>query len=160
LIVDYTNTLWTPATKTWANTAIEALRFGIIKAKKNKSKRGQLDLILANDELYRPFLSLLQTEERINVSPENGSSGLYKLGFTEVTNFDGVDITYEYGVPAGVAYGWCMNLVELISTQGELFVPEGPDFDIASQSHRFSIDFIGNLKFEAIRNFVKWMAIS
>lgn len=160
LIVDYTNALWTPSTDTWANTCIEALRFGIIKGKKNKSKRGQLDLILLNDELYRPFLSMLQTEERLNVSPQNGSSGLWKLGFTDITNFDGVDITYEYGVPSAVGYGWCMNLVELISLQGELFVPEGPDYDIASQSHRFSIDFHGNLKFEAIRNFIKWAAVT
>lgn len=29
--------------------------------------------------------------------------------------------------------------------QGQLFVPEGPDYDVASKSWRFSIDFFGNL---------------
>lgn len=159
-IVDYTNSFWGLTSNVWANTCLEALRYGIIKGKKNKSKSGQMDLILANDELYRPFLSRAQLEEQIIVSTNSGSSGLVKLGFGDTMNFDGVDITYEYGVPTGVAYGWCMNQVELQSLQGELFVPEGPDFDIASQSWRFSIDFLGNLKFKAIRNFVKWLAIS
>lgn len=159
-IVDYTNAFWGYTTNNWQNTCLDALRYGIIKGKKNKSKRGQLDLILLNDELYRPFLNKLQLEEHLHVTPQNGSSGLYKLGFTDVQNFDGVDVTYEYGVPANIGYGWCMGLVELMSLQGELFVPEGPDFDISTQSWRFSIDFLGNLKFEAIRNFLKWIAIS
>lgn len=159
-IVDYTNSLWGFSSNVWANTCIPSLRFGIIKGKKNKSKRGQLDLILLNDELYRPFLERLQLEEHLHVQPNNGSSGLWKLGFTDLQNFDGVDVTYEYGVPANVGYGWCMNLVELCSLQSDLFIPEGPDFDISSQSWRFSIDFLGNLKFEAIRNFLKWIAIS
>jgi hypothetical protein len=37
--------------------------------------------------------------------------------------------------------------MELRSMQGQLFVPEGPDYDVASKSWRFSIDFFGNLVF-------------
>ncbi len=169
LLVDYTSTIttnsttgvtgWNAATKTWPNTCIEALRFGIIKGKKNKSKKGQLDLILLNDELYRQWLDKYQAEENLFVQRGDSKTGLYALGFTDVMNFDGCDVGYEYGVPMGVGYGWSMDNMELCSYQGQLFVPEGPDFDIASQSFRFSIDMFGNLKFNP-RYFTKWLAIS
>jgi hypothetical protein len=158
LIVDYKNASWTPQTKTWATTAKEALRFGIIKGKKNKSKKGQLDVVIIDDEMYRQFLGLLDDKERLVVQ-RGDKQGLYALGFTDVVNFDGVDVTSEYGVPPGVGYGWSIQNLELCSLQPQLFVPEGPDFDIATQSYRFSVDFFGNMKFNP-RYFVKWMAIS
>lgn len=145
LIVDYTNTGWSAVTKTWPNTCVEAMRFGIIKGKKNKSKKGMLDLILLNDELYRQFLNSIDPKERLNVKRGDGQ-GMYELGFTDVVNFDGVDITYEYGVPSNLGYGFSMDNMELCCLQGQMFVPTGPDFDIAGQSWRFSIDFFGNLR--------------
>lgn len=160
LIVDYTDTAWSATTKTWPNTCIESLRYGIIKGKKNAAKEEMLDLNLMNDELFRQFQDRLQIEEHINVTKGGGSSGLLKLGFDDIVNFDGVDHTFEYGVPSGVAYGWAMGMVELMSLQSDLFVPQGPDFSIESQSHRFAIMHFGNLKFESIRNFVKWMSIT
>ena len=157
LIVSYTNASWTASTKTWPNTCKEALRFGIVKGKKNKSKKGMLDLILLNDELYRQFEGLLDSEERLIVKRGDKKGSLYALGFEDVVNFEGCDITYEYGVPTTYGYGWSMENLELCSLQGQMFVPEGPDFDIAAQSWRFSIDFFGNLKCNP-RNFVSWGA--
>ncbi len=155
LIVDYTDTAWSPTTKTWPSTCKEALRFGIVKGKKNKSKKGMLDLILLNDELYRQFENLLDSGERLTVKRGDRKGGLYALGFEDVVNFDGVDLTYEYGVPTTVGYGWSMENLELCSLQGQMFVPEGPDFDISSQSWRFSIDFFGNMRCNP-RAFTKW----
>lgn len=146
LVVDYTDTAWAATTKTWPNTCKEALRFGIIKGKKNKSKKGMLDLNLINDELYRQFLGALDANERQMVTRGDSKDGLYALGFTDVVNFDGVDTTYEYGVPENIGYGMSINNMELCSLQGQLFVPEGPDFDIAAQSYRFSIDYFGNMR--------------
>jgi hypothetical protein len=152
LIVSYTNSTgttgtWSSATKTWPNTCKEAMRFGIVKGKKNKSKKGQLDLILHNDELYRQFLNQLDGEERLMVERGTKKGGLVALGFEDVVNFDGVDVSYEYGIPTNNGYGFSMDNMELMSLQPQLFVPEGPDFDIASQSYRFSIDFFGNARF-------------
>jgi hypothetical protein len=159
LVVDYTNASWSAATKTWPNTCLEALRYGIIKGKKNKSKKGMLDLILLNDELYRQFLQALAAEERLVVDRGTAAGGLIALGFEDVVNFDGVEVTYEYGVPPGIGYGWNMENLELMSLQPQMFVPEGPDFDIATQSWRFSIDFFGNMKANP-RYFVSWNPIS
>lgn len=159
LIVDYTDTAWAATTKTWVNTAREALRFGIVKGKKNKSQSGMIDVIIGNDEQYRLFLDNLDQNERTIVSRGGSKNGLYALGFGDVINFEGTDISYEYGVPDGELYGWSMANVELCSLQSELFVPEGPDMDISTQSERFSIDFFGNLKFNP-RYFVKWKNIT
>jgi len=38
-------------------------------------------------------------------------------------------------------------MMELRSQQAQIFVPEGPDQDIASKSWRFSVDFFGNAVF-------------
>ena len=160
MIVDYTNVLWPQATKTWDNTCIDAMRYGLQKVRRNKSKSKQVDCVIHEGELYRKFVTLLQTEERLNVSPQNGSSGLWKLGFTDVTNFDGVDITWEYGITNPYGYGWCMNDVELLCL-GEDFIKTGkPDWDVASQSWRFATIILANLKFKSLRNFVSWKNIS
>ncbi len=155
LLVDYTNTGWTPTTKTWANTCIEALRFGILKSQKNKTTKGRLDTIMLNDELYRLFLGKLDERERIVIQSNASNSTLIKLGFTDVQNFDGVDVTYEYGTPANVGYGLNIDQMELRSMQGQLFVPEGPDYDLAGKSYRFSIDMYGNVTWNP-RYFLKF----
>lgn len=164
LIIDYTSAItnsttngttgWSASTKTWANTCREAMRYGIIKGRKNKTKKGMLDLILLNDELFRLFEEKVETNERVLIQ-SGDPLRLYQLGFTDTINFEGVDVSYEYGVPTNKGYGWSMDNVELCSLQPSLFVPEGPDLDIATQSYRFSIDFFGNAKFQP-RNFAKW----
>jgi len=163
LLVDYTSAIttsstnigWSASTKTWANTCVEALRFGILHSQKNKSQKGMLDFIILNDELYRQFLQQLDAKERIVISRGKASGGLQTLGFTDVTNFDGVDITKEYGVPTTRGYGWNFDHMELKSMQEALWVNDGPDYDIASKSTRFSIDMFGQMSFEP-RYFVKF----
>lgn len=144
LLVNYTGSGWSAATKTWPNTCVEALRFAIIKSMKNKTEKGKLDVFFLNDELYRQFLGLLETKQRIAIQSNTSNSTLLKLGFTDVQNFDGIDITYEYGTPADVGYGINCDQMEIRSMQSQLFVPDGPEYDIASKSWRFAIDFFGN----------------
>jgi len=68
LLISYTNVSWQAAVKAWPNTCKEALRFGIVKAKKNKGKKGMMDLGLFNDELYRQFLGALDGEDSAEMS--------------------------------------------------------------------------------------------
>jgi hypothetical protein len=154
LVVDYTSAIttanggWSASSKTWSNTCKEAMRFGIIKGRKNKSKKGQLDLILLNDELFRQFGNMLDASERLTVEKGSnpGKNSLYSLGFGDAVNFEGVEVSYEYGIPSNLGYGFSMDNCELMSLQPQLFVPVGPDYDISTQSYRFSIDFFGNLR--------------
>jgi hypothetical protein len=157
-IVDYTDTLWTAGTKTWPNTCTEALRYGLIKSKKNKTKKGMLDYITLEDELYRQYIATLDSKQTIYVN-QNQPTGLVSLGFKDVTNFDGVEMTYEYGMPSGVGYGFNLDQAMLMSLQGKLFVVEGPDYDIQTKSWRTSVDFFGNMWWNP-RYQVKWMPIT
>lgn len=164
LVVDYTSANagaagWGASTKTWPNTCLEALRFGIIHGQ-NSKRGGKMDVILTTKALYRQFLDKLQAEEQINVSRGEGSSGLYKLGFTDITNFDGTDVTWEYGPPETTAFGWCLDDLEIMCMEDELIKVVGPDFDMATQSDRFAMRMLGNLRFESIRGFVKWDNVS
>lgn len=169
LIVDYTSAIatssaagttgWAAATKTWANTCLEALRYGIINSQKNKSKEGMLDLITLEGELYRLLKDKLQSEERVNTSP-GGDTGLSKLGFKDTIMIDGVEVTSEYGIPRGVGYGWNIDCVQINSLLDVLIKARGPDYDLASDAYRFAVFVMGNMRFEAIRQFVKWQAVS
>jgi hypothetical protein len=146
LVVDYTDGLFKSGGASWANECVDALAFAIIKSKKSKSARGMLDVFFMDDEMYRALIGSVRDKEQINVN-RGQASGLVSLGFTDVINIDGVDVTWEYGMPPGVGYGYNVDMMELRSQQGQIFVPEGPDFDIATKSWRFSIDFFGNLVF-------------
>lgn len=130
----------------WSLNAVEAVAFAIIKGKKSQSETGKLDVIFVAEAMYQPYLSLLRTKERIIVERNNQVSPLVALGFTDVINQDGTDITWEYGSPSGAAYGFNCDQMQLCSQQAQLFAAEGPDFDIASSSWRWSFDFYGNMK--------------
>lgn len=156
LVVDYTSAVatgsggWAASTKTWPNTCKEAMRFGLQFSRKNKSKRGEVDLIMLDNQLFRQFGTALDSSENIYV--QKGKSGLgdqanlVSLGFGQVINFEGCEVTSEYGMPANVGYGLSLANLEICSMQDTMFVPEGPDEDIGSKSYRFSIDWFGNMR--------------
>ncbi len=157
LLLDYQNASLTAATKTWPNTCIESLRYGIIHSQKNKSKKGAMDSIFMDRDLYRQFLDRLDEKERIQTQRSAANSLLIKLGFGDTTSFDGCDITWEFGIPAAVAYGFNVDMMEVKSMQKTLIVVDGPEYDIATKSWRFSLDFFGNTTWNP-RSFAKWAA--
>lgn len=144
LIVDYGDTLFDATTHTWENNCVKAIAFAIIKSKKSKSEKGQLDCIILDDELYRQYVEVYRTKERIYVERAAAKSELIALGFNDVINQDGTDVTWEYGIPPGVGYGFNVDMMELRSMQAQLFVPDGPDMDIATKSWRFAVDMYAN----------------
>jgi len=146
LIVNYTSSAFGGTGDTWATQGDEVLRWAIVMSQKNKSKRGMMDLALITNDMFFDFKNLMDGKERFMSRPGRNEGSLAKLGFTDVINYDGVDVTSEYGIPSDTGYCWNLDAIMLHSLQGQLFVPEGPDFDIASKSWRFSIDFFGNLE--------------
>lgn len=159
LIVDYGDTLFDPSTHTWVNNCVEAISFGIIKSKKSKSQTGQLDVIFIEDEMYRQYVKVMRAKERILVERSAEKSPLIALGFQDVINQDGTDVTWEYGMPQGSGYGFNCDMMELRSMQAQLFVPEGPDQDISTKSWRFSVDMFGNIVWNP-KFFVKFVNIT
>jgi hypothetical protein len=162
LLVDYTNTNtpsatisgWSATTKTWDNTCIEALRYGVINSMKNASKRGRIDFILLNSELYRQFADRYAGKERV-VIQKGGGQTLLDLGFGDVINFEGCEVTYEFGVPSATGYGFNVQQMELRSMQDKLINSYGPIENEEDKSLRFGADFFGNMIFRP-RYFTKW----
>jgi hypothetical protein len=158
LIVNYQSTIttgaaegrvgWSASTKTWPNTCREALRFGITHmVGRNTNRTGGLDMICASNEMYRQFKDKLEANERLVVAVgQGGKKNLYGLGFGDVVNYDGVEITSEYGVPAGVAYGWSIPNVEINALTSKLVATQGPFYDEASLAHRFLAKVFANMR--------------
>lgn len=162
LIVNYTSTVaqslggWSAPTgsKTWPNTCREAIRYGIMNQQRNDMAEDNLDMIVLELPLFRQFKDKVEASERIVVNKEDG---LWKLGFKDVMNYDGVDITFEYGVPANVGYGFSMKNAEIRSQQPELVVKHGPEEDITDLSIKFLMSNFGNFCFNPRRH-VKFVA--
>jgi hypothetical protein len=93
----------------------------------------------------------------IVVQQGNGKSNttLTGLGYSDVVNYEGCEVTYEYGMPVNTGYGWNIDQMEFRSMQDRLIVPEGPFENEVDKTVRFSLDFFGNLVFRP-RYFVKW----
>lgn len=160
-LVNFTSNSLSGSAKTWAAQGDEATRLGIIRSQRNKSKRGSVDVIILNGEMYRQLVSLLDVNERFMA---NGTE-LKELGFGDTFMYDGVEIGWEYGIPTtgggveaagvGIGYGFNVDQLELMSLQDSLFAIDGPDYDIATRTDRVVVDLVGNLKFCSPRHFLK-----
>lgn len=154
VLVNYTSSGLVGTGDTWATQGVEALRFGLIKCQRNKTKKGGVDLVILESTLYEELLNQLDDKERFVSRPGRNEGSLAKLGFNDVVSFDGVDVCWEYGVPSTIGYGFNLDKMELCSLQSQLFVPEGPEYDMASASWRFALHCYGNIKYNP-RYFMK-----
>lgn len=156
IIVNYTSSALPGATDTWAAQGIEAMREGIIQCHRNGGMDNQLDLIALDRSLYTQALNALDDKERALVTNQNG---IRAFGFKNVFELDGVEVTWDYGIPSAVGYGFNFDAMELLSMQDQLFAME-TEYDIDSQSTKWVVDFLGNLKFKSPRNFLKLMTLA
>ena len=155
------------ATAGWATNAREALSFGIINAQRNASMDDQMDFVLMDRLLYYQARNLLTDAERILVT---NKTGLRAFGFKNTFELDGIECSWEYGIPLTgrvitdgaattykeTAYGVNLKNMTLFSMQDSLFKTEGPEYDIDSQHDKVVVDMLGNLKCASPRRFVKW----
>lgn len=137
-------------TRNWKANCIFAIREGIHQCKRNDTKESQIDMVVLDRQLYIQFLNQFADKERIMVSKENG---LKSMGFTDVTQLDGVEVCSEYACPAGRGYGLSIGNMELRCLENQLFVAEGPFFDEETQAYRYACSSLGNLRFRSPRNF-------
>lgn len=159
LVVNYTTTHadLPSSTNTWAGQGDEAMRYAIINAQRNTSKNGQITNILLSRDLYMGLLNIIDTKERIQISSEQS---LRALGFKNVLNFDGIEVSWEAAIASGVGYGVNYDNMELKSMDESLLRSEGPEYDINSQSFNAVVSTLSNLKFSSPRNFFKLAALA
>lgn len=157
IIVNYTSTAFGGAAASWAQQCVQALRFGITHSKRNKSKRGDLDLILLDRDLYRQFKDKWDPIQRITVGKNDGMAS---LGFSDVMNLDGVEIMSDYSIPANTGYGINADFMTLYSAHEDMFKLDGPFYDEESQAQRFMTRFFGNLVCQSPRHFCKFINLA
>ena len=160
LIINATSSVFTSTT--WAANALDAMRYLIIHSQRNSSIDGQITNIFLNRDGYRVAITKAQSEEQIFRTPGDGAeaSGLVALGFKNVFNFDGVDVSWETGVPASdpantsrtmYGYGFNYRTVELRCMEDTIFKSE-MQYDIDTQADKAVVYTLSNLKFGDIRN--------
>jgi hypothetical protein len=154
LVVNYTSTYF--GNSTWGANCVKALREGLHFAKRNDTKEDAVDLVVMDRKLFIDFLNAQDAKERVVISGENS---LKSYGFNTV-QLDGVELGTEYAVPAGCAYGLAIGNIELLNMEGQMFNSEGPFYDETTQSYRYCVSTLGNMKFKSPRNFIKWVNLA
>ncbi len=157
VIVNTTSTAWGAATATFADTCVLCTRFGIIQLKRYKCKRGNMKTILYDRENYRLYLNRLDSKERAVVQ-EN--LGLRSLGFEDTFRQDGVDIMWEFGMPAGNGYGFNSENMILHSMYDTLLNVDGPTFAPLAKYYWVIVSIMGQLQFTAPRFFLKLTSLA
>ena len=142
---------------TWAANCTKALREALHQTRRNDTKQDQVDMCLLNRRWYIDFLNTLDAKERVIVGR---TDGLRSYGFTDVFDFDGVEVSSENSVPADTGYGLAIGNMELLCMTDQLMVSEGPFYDELTQQYRYVVSTLGNLKFKTPRNFFKLAAIA
>jgi hypothetical protein len=157
LIVNYTSSAFGGGADTWAAQGDEAMRFAIVHAQRNSTLDGQITNIMLDRQLYFGLLNLFDNKEQIQVTPENG---LRALGFKNVLVFDGVEVSWEAGVPSNVGYALNYANCELRCMNDQLLELEGPDYDMRTQSFNVVAGTLSNLKYTSPRNFAKLVTLA
>lgn len=155
VIVNYTSTWF--GGSTWIANCSKAIREALHQTRRNDSKEDQIDMVLLDRRLYIDFLNKLDPKERVIISRTNG---LRSYGFTDVFEYDGVEISSENSIPANCGYGLSVGNIELLCLEQQLMNSEGPFYDEVTQQFRYVVSCLGNLKFKTPRNFFKLQSLA
>lgn len=159
VIVNYTSSAFLGSAQTWAQQCVTSIRYGLTHCRRNASANGGIDMIVLNSDLYRQLLDKYDSKEQLTVMSGN-NTGLWSVGFRDLINLEGCDVTSEFGVPGAVGYGFNINQMSFLSMQDRIFVPAGPYEDETTRTKRFLVDVIGQFQFMSPRNFLKLMTLA
>jgi hypothetical protein len=138
---------------------IEALRYGLITVQRNASLEDQISTGILSRTYYQTAINLLDNKEEIQITP-GGDYSLRSLGFKNSFALDGVEFTFDSALSGSLGYGYSYMNCELRSMDDTLLRPEGPEYDIHTQSYNAVVSTLSNLKYKSPRNFVKWAALA
>ena len=152
--VDTTATVIGGSADTFAAQGDELLRFCIIHTQRNSMQNGQLTTCIMDRGFYYAFLNLIDGKEQIRVTRGEPTS-LVSLGFKNVVEFDGLELTWDAAVPVNTGYGLNWKNIELRCMYDSIFKGEGPYYDEFTQRYNVAVKNLGNLKHKSPRNFFK-----
>lgn len=143
-LLNVTSPSWATGGTTWTDNCEEVMRQARIFCKTLTGEDSVPYCHMLNPQWYGQYGNYLSAKGRI-VLPHREAED---LGFTDSLNFEGSVVKYEYDVPVNTGYGLTPDQMELGSLQGQLFVPDGPEWDIKSKGYLYEVGFWGNLKFQ------------
>lgn len=147
-LLNWSSTAWGTSSAAFDDNCNIVLRRAATHTNASKGKKGQVDTVLMDRNLFAQFKDKQETKEQLQVMRGESSDGLVALGFRDVINFDGMDVSQEFAIPANTVYGLNFNCVELrMLGEGakQLFRVKGPTYDIQSLSWLLAIICFGNM---------------
>lgn len=141
---------------TWKSNCIEAMRRAATHAKRNNAERdGAPDMVVMTRDMLADFKDRQEAKEKTIVV-----SNLQERAYGEMdeTEFDGMTLTTDYGVPDGCAYGMRTEWIRLLSMQDRLIVVADEEYDKTDREYRWSADCFGNFQFLRTNMFFKLLA--
>lgn len=154
LIINGGSSAFDGTSTTWTLNARRAIQFALIHANKNVTTSGKADLALFDRNAYDRARIATHAAERFTIN-QGGRDQEYGTDGDSIW-IDGCEVTYEYGIPTNVGYGFNTQDVEVLSMYDTLFHPQGPYEDEEGSAWRLAVRFMGQLKFGSPRNFIKW----
>lgn len=149
IIANYESTYWNN-TPGWSSVWQDLLTQVFLNVGRNDLD-AQPDLCLLARGLYGQAARTQESKERVIV---NGPSGLRRLGFKDVFDYNNVEITAETAINQPVGYVLSLKSTGLMCMYPNLFKTEGPEFDgINDNSTKCAVKTLSNLKFKSPRNF-------
>jgi len=156
LILNYTSTEL-GASNTWAEQADLAIARLLDDLARNALPDGQPTVCLLARNLWTPFKNLHRDKERIQITD---SLSLRALGFRDVIEFDGVEVSTDPGVPSSVGYVFNPKCIRMRVLTDRLIDLDKPEYRIEDQSYLWAADTHSNMEFRSPRNFGKLVSLA
>lgn len=157
VICNYTSSTFSGSADTWRQQALEATRFLVVHMQRYDAGLTAVKKLFLERSLYRQFLDLQDSKEHMYVESDYS---MRAMGFEDVFMQDGVEITWEWGIPSAVGYGFNFDNIELHSMQEQLFDAREVKFESLNNSYHFIVDFMGQIKFRTPKYFGKLAALA
>jgi len=143
-LVNWSSTSLPSGETTWLLNCSSVLRYTLTWCLHITGEENIPYCFFLNTEMFAQFKEYMEAKQRILVEHKSAQD----LGFANVLSFEGAMVKQEYDCPVNTGYGISPEHMELSSLQGQLFVPEGPRWDMKSKSYLYALDFFGNCRFQ------------
>lgn len=152
IIANTTSSAWSNTTgNTWLADCDEILGEVLVHMNRNDLEGGPVDTCLLERVMYSQFKLKHRGKEKI----ETKQKGLASLGFGDVMNFDGIEVTSDYSIPANTGYGFSAGNIFIRSQLHKLVRTTGPWQDPDENAWKAAADHYGNMAFYTLRGVFK-----
>jgi hypothetical protein len=141
-LMNYSSTRWNNGGTSWAENCEKVMRQACIWSNVLGHDSANFCHLLSS-QMFADFKNFMSARNRISVPHKEAED----LGFHDTLNFDGSVVKYEYGVPHQTGFLLCLEEMQVESLQEQLFVPDGPDWNMLAKAFLFEVGFFGNCRY-------------